>query len=234
MEVWSTPSYKAIMAARWIDNKSILAGYAQPGEMLVFSLGIPDPTARYALPQLADCWIKDFDISKTKQFAYCSTHSVARMVFKMSFILTNNPVMWRHQKHKDSINTVRLSPDQSYVLSGENNKTLVLTNATTGSVLNIYDTLSEAVKGIIWFHESRRVLICTFKELVLLKVQGKKENFLKKRTEFKHYMLGLECIHGINIFWINESGNDEKQSPFLVYGGRPGRMYRLDMCWNQD
>lgn len=35
---WTYPKYDAIMLARWISNTRILAGYAKPGELMVFAL----------------------------------------------------------------------------------------------------------------------------------------------------------------------------------------------------
>jgi WD40 repeat protein len=182
---WVSSGHNAIMLARWISDTRILAGYATPGELLFFSLGNPKPIGRITPPGLAECWIKDFDFSSDRNFAYCGTHSITKMVFKVAVHKSkdDNQFKWNHQYHEGSVESVRLSPDQTLVLSGDNRRTLLLSSSKDGSFFGKYTGLSDMVKGLIWFPNSLRILVCTYKGIAFFDTVGTKRVSLKKITE---------------------------------------------------
>lgn len=60
-----------------------MAGFAKPGELLIFTLANLKPIELIAPLGLSECWIKDFDFSRNKKFAFCGTHSISKIVFKL-------------------------------------------------------------------------------------------------------------------------------------------------------
>jgi hypothetical protein len=52
---------------------------------------------------------------------------------------------------------------------------------------------------------------------------------LKKVEELKEKDMGLDAIIGLNGFWDNETKSVPSHLPFLILGGKPGKVFRVQL-----
>jgi WD40 repeat protein len=222
---WTRSECKSIKKARWMSNSTILAGYHDPGDLVIYSLGDASPVLKIDPKELVKCTIMDFDISRDKRHAICGSGISTKLVFKVAIDGSSNKLQWRHSGHFSRINSVRLSQNQRQVLSGGNDKRVVLASAEDGSVVCSFDGFTnQSVRGVLWCPGNERALVISVNEVVLLEVGPRT---LKKLAEMEGEALGLDWIYGLNAFFGEEEGSSLGRGPFLILGGDEGKIVRI-------
>jgi WD40 repeat protein len=222
-EQWARKECKYINRARWIGNNKIIAGYGDPGDLLVYELGQKKPVLQIAPNSGSE--IRDIDISQDGQYAFCGSYG-DDLVFKVG-IRENAPVQWKHKGHSNMVISVRLSGNQRHVLSGGNDNKAVLASSEDGSILASF-SFSNCVNGVIWCPGDRRALVCSYGELVLLSL-GEDDRSLERLSGVDCSELGLGYLSGVNASFGTEAGKAGNHQAFVVIGSENGSLCRVDL-----
>ena len=224
---WINSSAIEIRAARWVDNERILAGYDNPGEMLLFQLKNEAPLMTFKPEETAGGQITDFDFSADKKCAFVgSGNNFSGLVFRMSIEKSNNSLQWKHPSGH-WVTAVRLSSDQRMVCSSDWNGEVKVNSGVDGTLLSTFKGFtSPFVHGILWSPDDRVLLAWSFNELVLLRV-GSDGKSLEKLDEIKKEAMGNKSILSANAFWGEQAGEKITKRPFVTLGNEKGQIYRV-------
>jgi WD40 repeat protein len=127
---WVREDFEAINRAKWVDDHRILAGFEKPGNLVLYLMGSRSPILQIAPRETKTKGITDVDVSKNGQHAFCGTWN-PDLVFKVK-IEENGKFEWRHSGHRSQINSLRLSGNEKFVLSGGFDKKEILASSKNG------------------------------------------------------------------------------------------------------
>ncbi len=228
LEQWTQNEYQYIQKARWIDEDRILAGYKEPGDFLVFQMGKKQPISKISPGGLEKSAITDFDFSRDRRFVFGGSNFATKLVFKVAIDGSSNSLKWRHTGHSSWINSVRLSSNERLVLSTGADQKAVLASAE-GTVLATFNQFTnKSVLGCLWCPGDKKAFVLSGNELILLELSQDLKT-LKKIEELKKEEIGFALFTGLNGFFGGENRLMESQKPFLIIGGKHGRLVRLPL-----
>lgn len=176
---------KHIYQAKWYNSTQLLASFSYPGVIEVLEIRSNTPVMTLAPENISKgSYIADFCFPSTngKVIGASFEESLGQtFLFKMDMGYNAKRFNWVHHAHIRPINSVATTSCGLYVLSGGMDDTLILTRESDGVVLKKESSFfSKSILGVIVFPKSSLILVETWKELVLIRLNKDSQNFEKK------------------------------------------------------
>lgn len=232
LDSWRNEKAKEINQARWIDEERILAGFEKPGELLLYKVGNKSPLLRISPKETMGCAIRRLDFSSfERNEVICGADKETRLVFKIGIENNKNGEMkWTHKGHSSWISAISVSSNKSFVLSGADDKRVILARVSNGEILSTFSGFSGRgffshnwISGIVWGPDDSRVLVSSWNELVLLEVRS---HALAKMDEIKKEEFAGSSIYGLNAFLDSEHPGC---SSFALVGDYYGKIIKIPL-----
>lgn len=222
-----------IIRAQWLDETQVVASFQSPGVIEV--VGLPKGNTQVkmspTITEGSDGLIYDFDVSPSKEELVGAGRNKSNgksqyLVFSMRMSNGNKQTQWTHQKHTDLVNVVKFSHCGNYVLSGADDKSLILANAKDGSILQQEDKwFSHSILGLIFSPKDQNILVQSWNEFVLIDFKENKR--MEKKQEVKKNQIDSSAsdINSVNVFW--DLGNRKEQK--VLIGMSNGSIHELGL-----
>lgn len=181
---WQNQNGNELKTAKWIDDEHILASFKERGQLLIFKRG--HESSIHQIPLSKKETVVCFDISSCKEQIYSGTEET-KLVCKFNIQRNeSSDVVWEHNGHNSTVAFVRLSNKETHVVSGGNDKKVIVAKAMKGEIIMSFsDFKQNQITGVAWAPNDKFLIASTKRELVLLGMMEKVKKIEMHKKKMK-------------------------------------------------